>query len=151
MSEQPEDTGGAPPQAPYSPDTPCPKCAGVTATARLCTDPFTIQHAGGGHTALQASRCWTLAGCWEHLHRNCATCGYEWLQLPLDAPAGEFAADRVRERRGLVQAEVARDRRWVERQDELRRECLTGRAEKEQVQVEPVPVELAPQRRWWQR
>jgi len=56
----------------FSKNSSCPKCGNTTASARWCGGAADKNH---------------IPGCMvegEHIHRICARCGYEWLELPLD-------------------------------------------------------------------
>jgi hypothetical protein len=123
--------------APYRQDAPCPKCASATATTELCRKSTDVTMPSVFCLVSTVSLCWEAAGHWEHLHRVCMICGHEWFQRPIDAPAGEFTAERIQARADALRGELESEQRQREESREKSRQGL----------AKPAPVS----RRWWQR
>ncbi len=60
------------PLTPFREDALCPKCGARDISMKYCNE----QHAASEHSS-DASM--------EHMHRQCARCGYQWIEACLDA------------------------------------------------------------------
>jgi len=59
---------------PFNPDAKCAKCGSDNIHSIFCVDP----------RYYSSCRKWPNEVREEHIHRNCKTCRYEWLEAPLD-------------------------------------------------------------------
>ena len=60
------------PLKPFAEDALCPKCGARDISMKYCID----QHATPDHSSEVAT---------EHMHRQCARCGYPWIEACRDA------------------------------------------------------------------
>lgn len=67
------------PLQPFREDALCPKCGARDISMQYCND----QHATSEHSSDMAL---------EHMHRQCARCGYPWIEACLDAADASTAS-----------------------------------------------------------